>query len=251
MAVPRNVQIPIAGGELSGYLAVAPGPPPWPGLVVVHEAYGLTRDIAAHVDRLAAAGYLAVAPDLFRHGSKLRCLRQTFQALKDGHGAAFDDIEATRSWLADRADCTGRIGVIGFCMGGDFALLAAPRYDFAAAAVNYGRVPDDADQILRGACPIVGSYGARDRLLPGHGPRLQAALTAADVPHEVTVYPGAGHSFLNHHPAPLRILDKVTGAGYHAPSAADAWRRILAFFATHLHTAADGDTRRPPPDELS
>jgi carboxymethylenebutenolidase len=246
MAVPRNVRIPISAGELAGFLAAPSGPPPWPGLVVVHEAYGLTVDIVAHVDRLAAAGYLTVAPDLFGRGPKLRCLRQTFQALKAGHGDAFDDIEASRAWLAGRADCTGRIGVLGFCMGGDFALLAAPRYDFAAAAVNYGRVPDDADQILRGACPIVGSYGGRDRFLRDHGPRLQAALTTAEIPHDVKVYPDAGHSFLNRHPTPLRILGKVTGTTYHGPSADDAWQRILAFFATHLHPVPGAPTHPQP-----
>ena len=99
--------------ELKAYLAVpATGAGPWPGVVVLHEAFGLTDDTRQQADRLAAAGYLALAPDLFSAGGALRCLRSTFGALTSGEGAAYGDIEASRASLAGRADCTGRIGVV-------------------------------------------------------------------------------------------------------------------------------------------
>jgi carboxymethylenebutenolidase len=230
--VPGATTVP----ALKAYLAVPAGEGPWPGVVVLHEAFGLNDDTRAQADRLAAAGYLAVAPNLFTAGG-VRCLRATFGAMLSGHGPAFGDIEATRAWLVGRADCTGRAGVIGFCLGGGFALAAATT-GFDASAPNYGRLPKDAPAVLAGACPIVASYGGRDASLRGAAATLETVLTDLGVEHDVTEYPGAGHSFLNQAAAgPLGALLKVVGVGHHRPSADDAWRRILAFFEAHLGSA--------------
>ncbi len=230
-----------ASGELGAYLAVPRGDGPWPGVVVIQDALGLTDDIREQADRLAAGGYLAFAPDLYS-GRGLRCVIATLQQSRSGHGPAYEDIEAARRWLAERDDCTGRIGIIGFCMGGGFALLSAPRYDFAAASVNYGEVPEDAVERLRGACPIVGSYGGRDRTLRGRPERLRAALDELGVAHDVKEYPGAGHSFMNRiNAGPLFApVLQLTGFNYHHPSAEDAWNRIFAFFDEHLGASPDG-----------
>jgi carboxymethylenebutenolidase len=221
--------------ELRAYLATPPvGEGPWPAVVVVHEIFGLTDDTRQQADRLAAAGYLAVAPDLYTAGGAMRCLKSTFGALSRGEGAAFGDLEATRAWLRDRPDSTGRVGVLGFCMGGGFALIAATR-GFDAAAPNYGEVPKNAEEVLRGACPVVASYGRRDRALRGAADRLDGVLTRLDVPHDVKEYADAGHSFMNRHNAgPFAVLEKVGGFSYHQPSAEDAWARILRFFDHHL-----------------
>ncbi len=222
-------------GELGGYLALPVGAGPHPGVVVIQDALGLSDDIREQADRLAAAGYLALAPDLYS-GRGIRCVVATMRASRSGKGPAFADIDAARAWLLAREDCTGRIGIIGFCMGGGFALLCAPTGDYAAASVNYGEVPADAAERLRGACPVVASYGARDRGLRGRAERLEQALSAAGVEHDVKEYPDAGHSFLNRFNAgpALTPLLHVAGLGYHHPSAEDAWRRILAFFGEHL-----------------
>jgi carboxymethylenebutenolidase len=222
-------------GELGGYLALPLGAGPHPGVIVIQDALGLSDDIREQADRLAAAGYLAFAPDLYS-GRGIRCVVATMSASRSGRGPAYEDIEAARTLLSEREDCSGRIGIIGFCMGGGFALLCAPRGGFDAASVNYGEVPEDAAERLVGACPVVASFGARDRGLRGRAERLERALDAAGVAHDVKEYPNAGHSFLNRfNSGPLFTpLLHVAGLGYHHPSAEDAWRRILAFFSEHL-----------------
>lgn len=221
-------------GPLRGYCATPPTAGPWPGVVVLHEAFGLNDDVRKQADRLAANGYLALAPDLYSWGPTFRCLRATFGALRRREGRAFDDIDAAHDWLAARDDCTGRVGVIGFCLGGGFALLTAPRGRFAVSAANYGDVPQDAEAVLAGSCPVVGSYGAKDRMMRGHADRLEKALTALGVEHDVKEYAAASHSFLYQQTGWTGVLAKVAGIGLHEPSAQDAWARILGFLARHL-----------------
>lgn len=227
--------IPADPPGLRGHLAVPPvGDGPFPGVVVLHEVFGLTDDVRQITDRSASAGHVALAPDLFSRGGAVRCLRSTFRALGAGEGRAFDDIEAARRVLAARPDCSGKVGVVGFCLGGGFALVASTR-GFSAAAPNYGPPPKDLDRVLEGACPVVASYGRRDRGLPGAAARLEGALQRAGVAHDVEEYPDAGHSFMNRHDTgPLGPLEKVAGLAFHEPSAEDAWGRILRFFGTHL-----------------
>ncbi|MFC4592108.1 dienelactone hydrolase family protein [Sphaerisporangium corydalis] len=221
---------------LRGLLMTPATPGPWPGVVMIHEVFGLDDVMRRQAERLAAAGYLTLAVDLFSAGGTMRCLVSTMRALVQGRGRALADIEAARTWLASSPECTGKVGVIGFCMGGGFALLTAGTFDVASA--NYGQLPRDLDAVLAGACPVVGTYGGRDRAMRNLAPKLEAALTRAGVPHDVKKYPDAGHAFLNDAetgPRVLRPLLRVAGMGPEPVSAADAWHRIDAFFAEHLH----------------
>jgi carboxymethylenebutenolidase len=235
-----DVTFATANGDLPGYLAFPSSAGPWPGVVVVMDALGLSDDIRAQAERLAQSGYLALAPDLFARGGRMRCVTATIRASRSGTGPAYADIEGARQFLADHNDCTGRIGIIGFCMGGGFALMTGLSGDYGASSVNYGFVPDDIDERLAAGdmCPVVGSFGKRDVILRGHAQRFDDALTRAGVEHDVKEYPGVGHSFLNKLPGNrlMQPLLRVTGFGYDQEVASDAWRRILTFFDTHLRS---------------
>lgn len=229
--------VPGISRGLTGLVARPAGEGPWPGVVVIFEIFGADDVMRRQLERVAAAGYLAVMPDLFSQGGALRCLVATFRSLSSGQGRAYQDIEAARRWLLDSPDCTGKTGILGFCMGGGFALMNANR-GFDAASANYGQLPKDLPAALDGACPVVGSYGGKDRSLKGAAATLEAGLQQAGVAHDVKEYPDASHLFLNDAevgPPGMRQLMRVSGMGPEPASAADAWARIEAFFGAHLH----------------
>lgn len=210
-----------------------------PGVLVIHEIFGMQEVMLELADRFAREGYVAFVPDLFtRPTPKPLCVARAMRTLVSGEGPMIDDLDAARAALASRADVDPtRLAVAGFCMGGGFTLLLAARGGFKAAAPFYGMVPPKAEA-LRGICPVVGSFGERDPMFAKQGRILEKHLTVLDVPHDVKIYPEAGHAFMSSAPEgvfqtmveglpPLR-----TG---HVPEAAeDAWRRMLGFFATHL-----------------
>ena len=220
--------------KLKGYLATPKGEGPWPGVIVLHDIFGLTDVTRGHADWLASQGYLAVALDLFSWGGRIRCIRALMADLAERTGGSFDDVDATRQWLEGLKECTGKTGVIGFCATGGFAILLAAGYGLSAVAANYGQVPNDIDAILDGACPMVASYGGSDRMLKGAAARLDSALDLRQIDHDVKEYPDAGHSFLDDYKGLIGVLAVVIGSSYKEKDAADARGRILGFFARHL-----------------
>lgn len=222
---------------LQAFVARPKGPGPHPVVVLIHEIFGLDVNARQHAERLAGLGYLVVAPDLFSQGAARRCLVSTMRALSAGQGRAFVDIETARRWARSQPDAGKRTGIIGFCMGGGFALLSGSAERFDAASVNYGRLPAADVAHYEQNCPVVGSYGAKDRSLPNGAEQLREKLTTAGVENEVTEYPNFGHGFLNESlPGPtwLGPLFRVAGLRGDEVDRGAAWQRIEAFFAEHL-----------------
>ena len=238
-----DMTIPSPLGDLAAYVATPSGPGPFPGVVVIHDAFGMGKEIRAQADWLADAGYVAIVPDLFRGRNRMACMVTIMREARDQTGPTFDDLEAARSWLTVQPECTGTVGVIGFCLGGGLALLLAPSGGYGASSVNYGTASKDAYSagFLRTACPIVGSFGGKDNILRGAAARLETALVEVGVDHDVKEYAHAGHAFLNDRkgagdasPALFAVMGPIMNNGYVPDAAADARARILAFFGRHL-----------------
>lgn len=227
-----TITLDTPGGPIDALVDIPTGAGPWPGVVIVHDAIGYQPDKEAVSERVAAAGYLAITPNLYARGGRARCITKVMRAALTRQGPAIEDILAAREYLTGRDDCTGSVGIAGFCMGGQFALILSPR-GFGAAAPFYGTpLPKNLEDTLRGACPIVASFGAKDPLGRGAPAKLNKAVAAEQIAADVKVYPDAGHSFANQLPA--QGLMRVTGFGYNEAVAEDAWERVFAFFQTHL-----------------
>lgn len=210
-----------------------------PGVLVIHEAFGDQPEMREVCEEFARRGYVAMMPNLYSTGgARFICVARTMLEAASGNpGRATEAIAAARAWLASRQDVDGgRIGIIGFCMGGSFALAYVGREQsgVSVAAINYGEVPKRADA-LRSACPIVASYGRRDLVTRRHAARLRTHLEQLGIEHDVKVYDDAGHSFMTpgHHPAGQLIFLPMRPA-YKSAAAADAWQRVYSFFDDRL-----------------
>jgi carboxymethylenebutenolidase len=169
------------------HLALPDGRGPFPGVVVVHEASGLNDNIRDICGRFAAEGYAALGQLAFR-----------------------PEVDSAR------------IGAVGFCLGGSIVLTwACTDNRLAAIAPFYGTAPKPREAIRR-LCPVVGSWPGKDFTTKAAGV-LETELTAAGIPHDLKVYPGAKHAFFNDQ-----------WRAYHPAAAADSWQRVLAFFAEHV-----------------
>ncbi len=216
-----------------------------PGVVVVQAIWGIDAQLRDVVRRLAKAGYIAIAPDLYTGlGAPSGDGATDFTPFRDVAGKLADDqvdadIAAAANFIRSGAGGkTEKLGVVGFCMGGAITLRQAVDNAkiFSAASVFYGKVRygttgDNgtitpialtyADDI---ATPLCGSWGARDTSIRADDVHaLDARLTAINKPHDIRVYDEAGHAFFDD-----------TRSSYVATAATDAWTRTLAYFATHL-----------------
>lgn len=219
------VRVPTEAEPLDAFYARPASDGEWPGVVVIHEAYGLNENIREIAQRFADAGYAALAIDLFSNGNRLVCLARLFWG---SFTNAFDhvgihDLKAALSYLAARPDVDANaLGAVGYCLGGGLAIAWACTDDrLKAIAPYYGMNPRPLDAVAR-ACPVVGSYPEKD-FTAGAARKLDAALQEHDVAHDIKIYPDAKHSFFNDQ-----------SRSYDAAAAQDSWERTLAFFETHV-----------------
>ena len=218
----------VDGRELTGYLAAPVGAPDsLPGLIVIHEWWGLNEHIRTMTRELAARGYRALAVDLY--GDAVAETPDSARALVgsvDGD-AARQNLRAAHAWLTERG--SSRVGSVGWCFGGGWSLraaLAMPE-ELDAAVIYYGRPVTDPEQLALLAehgVPIQGHFGAEDGSIPvSEVEAFEEALTEAGVTCDIPVYEGAGHAFAN-----------PSGTRYEPEAAATARDRTLAFLRTHL-----------------
>jgi carboxymethylenebutenolidase len=235
-----DVTIPTPRGLMPAYLALPATPGPAPSVVILHDVGGMCNDHRNQADWLAEAGFLGLAIDLYYKGGALLCLRGVIRDLIARSGPAFDDVEACRSWLGAHPNCNGNMGVMGFCMGAGFTLLLVSGHGLSATSINYGgKLPNDLDEFLEAACPVVASYGGLAHWEQGIADQLQETLQRALAPYDVKECPDAGHSFMNRRQHFWFKLLRSAGIGYNEPATLDAHRRIAAFFHSHL----DGSMR--------
>lgn len=215
------------GESMSGYLAEPPaGKANGRGVVVLQEWWGLVPHIIDVADRFAAEGYLALAPDLWR-GQRTTDPDQAerlFMALDVAR--AEKDLRGAMAALAGRG-ARGRVGVVGFCMGGQLALYAGTTSPERVGAVVdfYGVHPQVRPDFDRLGCPVLGLFGEEDSSVsPAVVHELAAAIRDRGGRITTAIYPDAGHAFFN----------DARPEAYQPAAAADAWKKTLAFLAEHL-----------------
>jgi len=226
--------IQVDGADMRLYTSVPEGTGPFPAVVVIQHQGGVDDFVQEMTQRLASAGYAAVAPELYhRDGPDCQDDGPTRRArLLDVN--VIKDVNATVDFLTSHRLVDGeRLGIIGFCMGGRVAYLMAALQPHVKAAVDYyggnimvpwGEGPAPIDRTGEIHCPLLGLFGEEDTNPSLTDMRkLDAELAKHGKVHEFYSYPGAGHAFMNRR-----------GERYRAEADRDSWPKTLAFFAKHL-----------------
>lgn len=228
-AILRTETVHFKSGDetISGFMALPESPGRHPGIVVIHEWWGLNDWVKGEAEKLAGQGYVALAVDLYR--GKVATDPSVAHELMRGlpQDRAVRDMEAAFNYLAARPDVDPKkIGSIGWCMGGGLSLqLAVHEPRLAACVVNHGAPPTDPAAIAAIHAPILGNFGAKDQgITPSDVRAFEKAMKADGKSIDVKIYDDAGHAFQNPN----------NKDGYRAEDTADAWSRIVAFYARTL-----------------
>jgi len=221
VSVPRNNN----KGMMESLFVKPESAGPFPGLLVIHEAFGLNDNIRGIARQFARQGYAALAVDLFSNRSRVVCMLQAFHGMliRPLNNSILLDLRSTLAFLQRQPGVDAkRVGAVGFCMGGGYALqLAVTEKGMKAASVFYGAVPKPLEAFAE-SCPIVGSYPEKDFTVNG-ARELDSILDKYVIPHDIKFYPHTQHSFFNQQRTPFEV-----------EAAQDAWQRMLSFFNAHL-----------------
>jgi len=208
-----------------GYLVTPDGSGQHPGVVVIHEVYGLNDQIKDICRRFAGAGYAALGVDLFTDRNRAVCMTRYMAGMLLGSVNRYGviDLKTALTFLAKHRDIDAkRLGAIGFCMGGSFAVAwACTDSRLKAIAPFYAVNPRPLDVVSR-LCPVVGSYPENDFTAKA-GRTLDDALDKYDIAHDIKIYPGAEHSFFN-----------TASKAYNEAAAEDSWTRVMKFFGDQI-----------------
>ena len=229
LASGEKVSYPSGDEQVQGYLALPQGKGPFPALVVIHEWWGQNAWARDKADAFAAKGYAALAVDLYRGqaAEDPDTAHQLSRALPTDR--ADRDLRAAFAYLSSRKDVDPkRIGVIGWCMGGGYALDLAAQAPVAATVVYYGRMPTEAATVAKLKGPVLGNFGAEDKgISPEAVKKFGDMAKQAGVTTDLKVYPGAGHAFASSPKGPM-------AQAYRPEAAKDADERTDAFLARTL-----------------
>ena len=211
---------------LQGHLAL-PASGPAPAVLVIQEWWGLNPHIKDVANRVAQAGYVALAPDLYHGEVATEPTEARKLAMALDQATALAELDVAARYLLDLEATKGtQVGIMGFCLGGRIAQAFAAHNPLNAAAVSFYGTPLSDEEAAQVHGALLAIWGAADQAYPlPRTEQLEQALTAAGVPNRRLVYEGAGHSFFND-----------TRSSYHAEAAQDAWQQSLEWFSTYLET---------------
>jgi carboxymethylenebutenolidase len=227
MADMQTETIVYGAAKLTGYLAVPEGKGPFPGLVVIHEWWGLNDQIKATTGDLARAGYAALAVDLYRGTVTASFDEAKKLAMGLDSSRGISDLEEAFQFLSSRPYVkNGRVGSVSWCMGGGYSLgLALSEPNLAACVVYYGRLENDPEKLKKIRGPVLGFFGQDDASIPVVAVNaFESAMKLAGRTVDVHIYPGAGHAFAN----PTRT------DAYRPEATKDSWGKMMRFFASAL-----------------
>jgi len=212
---------------VQGVLYTPSGKGPFPGLIVVHEWWGLNDWVKDQASKLADQGYAALAVDLYR-GKVATTPDEAHQIMRGvPEDRAKRDLHAAFEFLASQSNVKkDRIGSIGWCMGGGYALdVALQEPTLAATVINYGHLATDPDALKKINAPILGLFGAQDKgITPEDVQKFEQTMKQLGKKSEVKEYDDAGHAFENPN----------NKQGYREADAQDAWKRTVEFLASTL-----------------